>query len=158
MREDEIAEAVDRIAKEVTESDLVVIVATGAIVFGADLIRAMYREGKDCRVGVVLCSSYGDKRTPGALRMSGLGGLHVEGQRVLVVDDVLDTGATLGAVRSGLLAMGARSVEVAVLVDKGLAPFEADYAGFRVDPGFIYGYGMDNAGLGRGMNWIEVVE
>ncbi len=72
----------------------------------------------------------------------------VKGRTVLVVDDILDGGATLAAILAEVKAMGAEEVYSAVLVDKHHKRVEhglqhADFVGLQVDDHYIFGYGMD---------------
>lgn len=159
ISEKNIALTVRQLAHEIEEPDLLVIVATGGILFAADLLRELYRLDKNPRVGVVTCSSYGDARTAsGPPIINGLQGLKVEGQKVLVVDDVLDTGVSLKSIDRGLRALGAAEVKTCVLVDKMKGVTQADHAGYRMkEDFFLVGYGMDNAGRDRGMPFVGVI-
>ena len=74
--------------------------------------------------------------------------LDPRGRNVLIVDEVLDSGRTLKAIRDNLLEMGALSVKTAVLVEKKLARPEglahADWAGYFMDDRYLIGCGMDS--------------
>jgi hypoxanthine phosphoribosyltransferase len=78
----------------------------------------------------------------------------VKGRTVLVIDDILDEGITLAAVRARLLAMGASRVLAAVFADKDLGrvkPIAADFVGVRVPDRYVFGFGMDAYGLWRNL-------
>jgi hypoxanthine phosphoribosyltransferase len=78
----------------------------------------------------------------------------VRGRTVLVVDDILDEGITLAAVRDKLLSMGAKRVLCAVFADKRLGrerPIEADFVGVEVPDRYVFGFGMDVHGLWRNL-------
>ncbi|MEQ1882308.1 MAG: hypoxanthine-guanine phosphoribosyltransferase [Burkholderiales bacterium] len=65
---------------------------------------------------------------------------------VLILDDVLDEGETLAAIREKLLAGGAGQVKTAVFVDKALGrkkPIEADFVGLSLPNRYLFGFGMD---------------
>ena len=151
------------IAGEAPQDLLLAPILTGAFVFAADLARALYRNGLDCDVDFLHLSSYGDAReTSGKVRLVKDLQSDVRGRNVLLVDDVFDSGMSLGFAREHLSARGAESVRVCVLVDKqtgrskGPSP---DYVGFHEEPdAFLIGYGMDDAGRYRGCPHIGVVE
>jgi hypoxanthine phosphoribosyltransferase len=82
-----------------------------------------------------------------------------EGRDVLVVDDIADEGATLRAVMELLAAGEPRSVRSAVLVDKAeqrTDRLQLDYVGFRVERGWVVGFGMDLDGAYRELDFIGV--
>lgn len=135
---------------------IVVPVLTGAYVFAADLVRALAREGLDVPVEFLWLRSYGDARESGGISVLAGPGEAVRGKRVLLIDGVLDHGRTLAAARDLLLKAGALSVTAAVVVDKRRADamIRADLACFTGVEDFIVGYGMDDAGLGRGLPGI----
>lgn len=73
-------------------------------------------------------------------------GANVKGRTVLLLDDILDEGITLAAVREKCLELGASRVVIAVLTDKILdhaKPIQADYCGLQVPNRYIFGCGMD---------------
>ena len=85
----------------------------------------------------------------------------VKGRTVLVVDDILDAGTTLAAVRESLLRLGAAEVLLAVFADKanGLQkPISADFVGLTVPDRFVFGYGMDVRGAWRNLPAIHALK
>ncbi len=86
----------------------------------------------------------------------------LQGRVVLVVDDILDEGVTLGEILSYCRQAGARSVYSAVLVDKnvGTKPGlkEADFVGLQVENRYVFGYGMDYRGYLRNARGIYAVK
>jgi hypoxanthine phosphoribosyltransferase len=84
----------------------------------------------------------------------------VRGRTVLVVDDILDGGETMAAIRERLLALGASAFHCAVLVEKVLAkpkPIAADFVGLRLPDRFVFGYGMDAKGFWRNLPEIRAM-
>ena len=78
----------------------------------------------------------------------------VKGRTVLVVDDILDEGITLAAVKESLLSLGAAEVLTAVFADKLNGkdkPLAADFVGLTVPDRFVFGYGMDAGGAWRNL-------
>lgn len=155
---EEVAAAVRRAAGEVQglfppgENVLVLALLNGALWFAADLLRLL---PENFRLESVRVSSYGGAREScGALTWeSPLP--DCRGRRVLVVDDVLDSGVTLRSVVAALQAAGAVQVRTVVAVSKDAAcrhvPFEADVAALQAPASFLVGYGMDDAGRFRNL-------
>jgi hypoxanthine phosphoribosyltransferase len=70
------------------------------------------------------------------------------GKNVIIVEDILDTGLTMGFLRKLFLAHQPRSLRIAALLDKAcrrIEPVQADYVGFVIPDEFVVGYGMDYA-------------
>ena len=136
---------------------VLVPVLTGSIVFVADLIRQMPLK---LSLGVVAVSSY-----PGAATRSQGGGIRGDvptdlgGKHVLVVDDILDSGRTLGLTRRLIEAQRPASLRICVLLRKDCRRAEdvpVDYAGFDIANVFVVGYGLDFDGFYR--NLPDIVE
>jgi len=85
----------------------------------------------------------------------------IAGADLLVVEDILDTGRTLDALKARLLALGPRRLRVAVLLDKPhrrMVSITPDYVGFKAPDRWIVGYGLDAGGLYRNLPYISYVE
>lgn len=86
---------------------------------------------------------------------------NVRDRVVLVVDDILDEGITLAAIRKKLLELGAREVLSAVFADKDIGrskPVTADFVGVRVPNRYVFGFGMDAYGLWRNLPSIYALK
>jgi hypoxanthine phosphoribosyltransferase len=86
---------------------------------------------------------------------------NVRGRTVLVVDDILDEGITLAAIRAKLLEMGAARVLCAVFADKDIGrgkPAQADFVGVTVPNRYVFGFGMDAYGLWRNLPAIYALK
>lgn len=162
--ESEIARQVARLGREIAARaprvELMVPILTGAFVFAADLLRALNREGFDLPVEFISLTRYGQKRHGADITVRMGASEAARGKHVLLVDGVLDHGHTLVKARTLLLDAGAKSVAIAVAVDKVRpdALLKADYVAFAGADGFIVGYGMDDGGLGRGLPYIGTVK
>ncbi len=140
-----VAGLAEKINRAYRGRDLTVIaIVNGALIFTADLLRLLRLP---LRLDCVRASSY-HTSTHAAGKPVVIDNLKLDivGHEVLLVDDILDTGHTLSAVRELLLAKGAASVRTCVLLDKKarrLVPFEAEYVGFEIPNEFVVGYGLD---------------
>jgi hypoxanthine phosphoribosyltransferase len=86
---------------------------------------------------------------------------NVRDRTVLVVDDILDEGITLAAIRIKLIEMGARKVYSAVFADKDIKrdkPAHADFVGVVVPNRYVFGFGMDAYGLWRNLPAIYALK
>jgi hypoxanthine phosphoribosyltransferase len=119
-------------------------VLTGSLMFLADLVRHL---NLPLRIGWIQASSYrGAATTPGALHVQPELVPDVSGRHVLLLDDILDTGQTLGHLVGHLRGLSAESVRTAVLLRKlgrQKIPIEPDYCGFEIPDAFVVGYGLD---------------
>jgi len=127
-------------AREIT----IVPILTGAMIFAGDLIRKIPIPMK---IGLLTVSSYPGQniRTQGSQLISQQLG-RIEGQHVLLVDDILDSGGTIRLVRSILQDLGAATVRTCVLLRKDRLDARdvvADYVGFEIPDEFVVGYGLD---------------
>jgi len=147
-----------------TGADQVVLVPilTGAIVFVADLIREMPLK---LSLGVVAVSSYpGRSMTSKGAAIRGEIPPNLEGKHILVVDDILDSGRTLGLVRRLIQEQNPASIRICVLLRKVFADWmpreeevEVEYVGFDIPDAFVVGYGLDYDGYFRNYPEIAVL-
>ncbi len=125
---------------------VVVGVLKGAWVFMADLVRQL---SIPVRCDFVRVSSYGmDTTTSGEPQLLLDLTEAINGDHVLIVDDILDTGVSSDWLKKHLQAKGAASVRTCVLLDKSSrrqVDIEAEYVGFEIPDRFVVGYGLDNA-------------
>lgn len=161
--EADIRARVDHVAREVAayyqgEPCTVVAVLKGGCVFAADLIRKL---PMPLSLSFAAASSYRDGTTSGALKLTFLPPEpEIRGRRILLVDDILDTGRTAAALRKELLTHGAHEVKTCVLLDKPsrrVVACRADFSCFDVADVFIVGYGLDFAGRYRNLPYIAVL-
>ncbi len=147
-----------RLARDYRGTEVVVVaLLNGSVLFAADLIRHWPGPLKLDFVGV---SSYRGGMRSGRLEFTKKLRLDVRGREVLLVDDILDTGRTLKAVRSRLESMGAARVRVCVLLDKEVRRepgIVAEYVGFRIPDWFVVGYGLDFEERWRNLPFIGVL-
>jgi hypoxanthine phosphoribosyltransferase len=127
-------------------SPVVVSVLKGSFVFAADLVRSI---PLDVRLEFLGVRSYGSgTESTGAVQIIQDLAHPIEGEDVLVVEDIVDTGLTLAYILSLFRARKARSIKVCALLDKPSrrkVEVKADYTGFVVGDHFLVGYGLDCA-------------
>jgi hypoxanthine phosphoribosyltransferase len=159
---DEIERAVRRVAAGITERlattyPLVLVVMGGAVVFAGQLL-PLLRFPLD--LDYVHASRYGSETRGARIEWRVTPPAAVRGRSVLVLDDILDGGHTLAAIRERLLELGAGSFQSAVLVEKRLAqpkPIRADFVGLEIADRFVFGYGMDAKGYWRNLPEIRAM-
>jgi hypoxanthine phosphoribosyltransferase len=138
---------------------VVVILLKGALVFAADLLRRVPRILEiEC---LNVASYHGGIESSGAVDFLDRHFPEVRGRHVLLLDDILDTGRTLHAVRQRLLEEGAAGVHTAVLLAKDkmrAAEVDADYVGFEISDEFVVGYGLDYQGKYRNLPYVGVLK
>ncbi|MGN6468535.1 MAG: hypoxanthine phosphoribosyltransferase, partial [Rhizobiaceae bacterium] len=149
------------LAKEIAARDydnlLVISILKGSFIFAADLIRAMHDAGISPEVEFIFISSYGAGTTAGQIRVLRDIDNDVRGRDILLIDDILESGNTLKYTRDLMLSRGAKSVHIAVLLDKRMrrkAEIDADFVGFECPDHFVVGYGMDVAHAFRELPFV----
>ena len=161
--EEEVTGALHRIAADITRDlgtryPLVLSVMGGAICFAGQLL-PLLRFPLD--LDYIHATRYGDATSGGELTWRVEPRENVRGRDVLVLDDILDGGHTLAAIRERILSMGAASFQCAVLTEKdtGVAkPIRAEYVGLKLPNRYVFGCGMDCSGAWRNLPAIYAVK
>lgn len=162
----EIAAKVQTLAREIApridDETVCVCLLTGGLWFSADLTRALAELGCHPLFDAMWITSYGDARkTSGDVVLrSGLQ-RSVDGKRVLLMDDVLDSGLSLEAATTLALDAGAAEVLTAVFARKpwdGERPHTPTFVAWEAPDRFLVGYGMDAAGRYRELSGIEALD
>ena len=159
---DEVQAALRRVASEVdarlaSAYPLVLAVMGGAVVFAGQLL-PLLRFPLD--FDYIHASRYGAETSGAAIDWRVGPPASVKGRTVLVVDDILDGGQTMAAIRERLLGLGAQAFYCAVLVEKVLdrdKPIRPDFVGLRIPDRFVFGYGMDAKGYWRNLPEIRAM-
>ena len=156
---DTVASMAATIEKEFAgERPLVVGILNGCFPFLADLVRAM---NIPLEVDFMAMSSYGgDTKSSGVVRTLKDLNQTIEGRRVLLVEDIIDTGLTLEYLVENLSTRHPASLDVCALLDKERArtqPVQVRWTGLQCPEKFVVGYGLDYAGLYRNLPYIGVL-
>jgi hypoxanthine phosphoribosyltransferase len=154
-----IDEMAAQITADYTDRELTVIaILTGSLMFMSDLLRRIPLPLKlDC---LSVATYHGKTTTSGDVIFKQLAIPDVAGRDVLILDDILDTGHTLAAVRKRLETANPRSIRVCVLLSKRKPrdrDVHADYIGFEIDDEFVVGYGLDFLERYRNLPYIGVL-
>jgi hypoxanthine phosphoribosyltransferase len=148
-----------RITQDYRDRELTVIaVLNGSLIFMADLLRRIPLPLKlDC---LSVASYHGGTKSTGEVVFRQVALPDVLDRHILILDDILDSGLTLNAIRRKLEEANPRSVRVCVLLEKQIpraAPIEADYIGFKIGGEFVVGYGLDYMERYRNLPCIGVL-
>ena len=155
--------ALDRMAAEITArladaNPLVYAVMNGALIFAG---RILPRLPFPLEVAYLHATRYGHAIQGTLLDWRVRPTQDLRGRTVLVLDDILDEGETMAAIREKVLGMGAKSFYSAVfankLIDK-VKPIKADFVGLDVPNRYVFGYGMDVRGAWRNLPAIYALK
>ncbi|MDP6365482.1 MAG: hypoxanthine phosphoribosyltransferase [Nitrospinota bacterium] len=137
----------------------VIITLKGALYFGVDLIRAL---GRQVTIGFITASSYGDgTESSGEVLLKAKDTGEITARRVLIVEDIIDTGRTLEFVVNTIRSRKPASVHTVAFIDKPSrreVAIDADFVGFPVEDVFLVGYGLDYAEAYRELPCIRSFE
>ena len=141
------------------EKLLLVGVLRGAVMVMADLARELKLPGIE--MDWMAVSSYGaGTQSSGVVRILKDLDSDLAGRKVLIVEDIIDSGLTLSWLRANLESRGAESVEICALLRKPEAAkvdVDVKYAGFEIPNAFVVGYGLDFAEKYRNLRGIAVL-
>jgi hypoxanthine phosphoribosyltransferase len=148
------------ITRDYAQRNLVMVcVLKGSFVFAADLTRAV---DLPLRVDFLGVRSYGEgTESSGVVQITQDLSRPIEGEDVLLVEDIVDTGLTVAHLIALLRTRGPSSVKVCALLRKpsrARVDVDIDYVGFSIDDRFVVGYGLDFAERYRNLPYIGVVE
>lgn len=160
---DEVQAAVRRVAGEINalladQHPLVLSVMGGAVIFTGQLLPML---DFPLDFDYLHVSRYGNEKQGGALHWKVAPRENVAGRVVLVLDDILDEGETLHAVKQRVMELGATRFYSAVFADKEIGkakPIRADFVGMGLPNRFVFGYGMDINGAWRNLPAIYAVK
>ena len=145
-------------AECIGDTPLMVGVLTGAVSFMADLMKAMTIP---LQIDFMAISSYGAAtKSSGVVRILKDLNEEIEGRRVIVVEDIVDSGLTLQYLLELLKARQPKDIRVVALLKKdkpGAVDVQADRVGFHIPDEFVIGYGLDYAGHYRNLPYVAVL-
>lgn len=157
---DQIHRRVGELAREidrdfVDETPILIGMLKGSFVFVADLCRAMHIPH---HIDFMAVAAYGaGTAASGAPKLLKDLTVNITGRSVIIVEDIVDTGATLSHIRRLLMTRQPRRLACVALLDKRAAEdpeLPIEYVGFKIDGGFVVGYGLDLAERYRHLPYI----
>lgn len=162
--EQTIAAKVAELGKQITEAHrghpvMLIPVLKGSFIFAADLCRAI-----DLQVSVEFLGmrSYGEgTESSGVVQITQDLTKPIEGKRVIVVEDIVDTGLTMNYLLQNLETRRPANLEVCSFLHKPARtriPVDIQYLGFTIDDVFVVGYGLDYAQRYRNLPFLGVLE
>ena len=157
QRIQELAQQINRDYKG--KSLLVVGILKGAVLFFSDLVRQL---DMDVRFDFMTISSYGGStETNGEVKIRKDLDTSLSGQNVLLVEDIIDTGLTLTALRELLLTRKPASFKICCMLDKPSrrkVEIKPDYCCFEIPDEFVIGYGLDYDQSGRQLKDVRYIK
>lgn len=160
---EQIVERSKELGKQITEDykdnpPLVVALLRGSVPFLAELIQHI---DLDIQYDFMDVTSYDGTESVGDIKIVKDLDSSVKGVDILLVEDIVDTGRTINAVRKMLMHKGAKSTKVVTLLNKPsrrVCECIPDYAGFDVENEFVVGFGMDYNQKYRCLPYIGVIK
>jgi len=154
-----VAQLAERVTHRLADKNpLVLCVMTGGVIFCGNLLPKL---AFPLDFDYLHATRYGPETQGGKISWRMAPWTSVKDRSVLVVDDILDEGMTLSAVKESLLRLGAAEVLLAVFVDKQNGkdkPIAADFVGLDVPDRFLFGFGMDVDGAWRNLPAIYAMK
>lgn len=162
---EKIEAAIDRVASEMVERHkndetvpVMLCVLNGSIPFTAGLMK---RVEIPFELMTVKVASYSGTSSTGKINMQLDITGDIRGRKVVIIEDIVDTGRTIFYLCEHLKELGAAEVEVCTLLLKPEvfhAQLKLDYVGLEIENKFIIGYGLDYDQLGRNLKDIYVLK
>ena len=164
LTEDRIQDRVRELGTEISREYMgrrltLVSVLKGSLPFMADLMRSI---DLPLRIDLMEVSSYGGATTEssGLVRILKDLSSSIEGEEVLICEDIIDTGLTLNYLVRYLRGKRPASLRICTLLDKParrLVEIDVDYTGFTIPDRFVVGYGLDYGELYRNLRYVGVL-
>jgi len=152
-----VAEMAAEIRRDVPEQIHFVAILKGSFVFLSDLIRQI--DGSVSLDFMALSTYATGTRSSGEVRLLKDLDTPIEGQHVVIVEDIVDSGVTLTYLHEILRARAPRTLRTACLLNKPAGrriDVALDYVGFTIPDEFVVGYGLDHADRYRNLPYIAI--
>ncbi|WP_040397690.1 hypoxanthine phosphoribosyltransferase [Anaerococcus senegalensis] len=163
--EESLNKRIKKLANQLNEyyedkNELVLVgILKGSIMFMAQLAKSIKI---NCTLEFMDVSSYDDgTESSGNVKIIKDLDTDISGKEVLIVEDIIDTGRTLDALRHSLIKRGANSVKIITLLDKPerrVIEVKPDWSGFKIPNEFVVGYGLDYQQKYRNLPFIGVLK
>ncbi len=155
-----VAELGAQITRDYADKEILAIgILKGAVIFMADLIRAIDRP---VEIDFMAVSSYGDQTdSSGVVRILKDLDKSIEGKHVLIIEDIIDSGQTLSYLIKNLSDRKPASIQLCTLMNKPerrKVDLPVKYVGFEIPNEFVVGYGLDYAEKYRNLPYLGVLK
>ena len=156
ISEQAIKKRIDEIALQINRdfagSEIILVgILNGAFMFAADLFRKI---DITARITFVKLASYQGTGSSGTVKELIGWNENLENKKIIIVEDIVDTGATLERIVNELVIRNAAEIKIATMLLKPLAytrDIMINYIGFEIPNKFVVGYGLDYNGFGRNL-------
>jgi hypoxanthine phosphoribosyltransferase len=155
---EKIKELAEAISADYPDGVIAIGVLKGAFVFMSELVRAL---SIPVYCDFVKVASYKGTESSGKLDLQLAPSIKLYKKKVLLVEDIVDTGLTVNWVRDYLLAKGVEELKICCLLDKPSRrkkEIELHYVGFVIGDKFVVGYGLDCEEEYRNLPYIGYIE
>ena len=161
--EEELQARITKVAAQIDNDyegkDVVVVsILKGAVFFTVDLVKKMKTP---IELEVMQASSYEGTNSTGNIKVRKDLDHNIAGRDVIIVEDIIDTGHTLKAIKEYLASKNPKSLKICVLADKKErreVEVDIDYKCFEIPNKFVIGYGFDYDEVGRNLPYIGYIE
>jgi len=158
--EESIKSVADQLNKDYkdVETPLFLSVLNGSFMFTADLMKSL---NFDCEISFIKLSSYSGTESTGEIKHIIGVNKQLKDRSVIILEDIVDTGATIEELYSILQSEGVKDIKICTLLLKPDAykkDIKIDYAALRIPNDFIVGFGLDYNELGRQYKDIYVLD
>lgn len=162
LSKEQIQERISELGKQISadykgKNPIMICMLKGAVVFFADIIRNL---NIPLSMEFVRLSSYKNDTTSGEMEVVNDLNVDITGRDVIIVEDVVDSGKTLSFFVDLLKSKNPNSVKICAFLDKPerrTVNVNVDYVGFRVECGFVIGYGLDYAERFRELPYLAEI-
>lgn len=162
ISKEQIAQKVAELGEQITkdyhgETLYVLCVLNGSFIYTADLVREIKTP---VEISFLKASSYGEgTESSGEVKINQIGDLDFKDKHVLIVEDIVDTGHTICALKKHIEKEGAKTTKLTSLLFKPARlenEVKIDYLGFEIEDKFVIGYGLDYAEKYRELPYIGI--
>ena len=148
LSKEDINNRLKEIANQLSEKycaayPVIIGILNGSFVFMADLIRKIDFE---CEIDFMKVNSYVGKETSGKIQLEKDINIYIEDRRVVIVEDIIDTGLTMDYLHKHISAYNPKDITIVTLLSKNnnyTLNFNIDIVGFEITSEFVVGYGLD---------------
>lgn len=159
LSEEEIRKRIAELGKEIREDyrgkELMLLgILRGSVLFYADLSRHL--DPYLTEFEFIQVNSYERDTSTGNVKLLKGLSADIKGKHVLIVEDIIDTGLSLEFILDYISQKSPASVKTCVFLNKNKIDLKADYTGFDIPNKFVIGYGLDDNGKCRNLNYVGV--